>query len=497
MFFCLLATVLSSVDPSCPLHSKKPRKTIGQLRPSDLPSVPNFMSWSNTSTKHTNIHFGDKDSEQVIAEGNVTWEHLSVTSGFSVLPGLVRTREVEHILGLVNSSDLQFDTDPDTVDQMTSHEFYVFQDQYGKESDAGQVDADPVLFAQRRSVRKKLQKIMMPIIENRINVYLKHRFKECQVKACVPCSSLIRRYRPGERNSHGQHRDGPALVTVVVALADHGRDFSGPGLYISTGRNRYGIAAAKGDTIVHQSDLEHGVEVIGERWSWILWYRDTKSCEMSSAAKWSRDCAKSGNPICEYMYAWRMHLNPQLSERQALAKSIQWFRRSANHGYPQAMFQLAKNRLESEDLQGAKHWLRRGIEKRDADASYYMAQLLIMNSTGPNSTQAREAVFLLEDAAQAVSSPETGATYAMYNLGIAHLFGYGGLSVNATLAAEWFEASGLPEGLMSVSFLRKSAGYPGEAQEWKKRAERQGFGISRTQTRRGVLHIWPGPAPRW
>jgi hypothetical protein len=34
-------------------------------------------------------------------------------------------------------------------------------------------------------------------------------------RACRPCFSLVRRYLPHERQRHGIHRDGQAIVSVV------------------------------------------------------------------------------------------------------------------------------------------------------------------------------------------------------------------------------------------------------------------------------------------
>ena len=52
----------------------------------------------------------------------------------------------------------------------------------------------------------------------------------------------------------------------------------------------------RGDAAVHQSDLYHGVDVRGgERWSWILWYRDSSSCT-DHGHEWFTACAVNRNP---------------------------------------------------------------------------------------------------------------------------------------------------------------------------------------------------------
>ena len=79
----------------------------------------------------------------------------------------------------------------------------------------------------------------------------------------------------------------------------------------------------------------------------------------------------------------------------------------------------------------------------DPDCNYGLAQMHLKNATLPN--RAAVAVEAFEAAAR------HGHAFAAYNLGVAHLFGHGVLP-NADLAAAWFEASGLPEGLLAASF---------------------------------------------
>ena len=62
---------------------------------------------------------------------------------------------------------------------------------------------------------------------------------------------------------------------------------------------------------------------------------------------------------------------------------------------------------------------------------------------------------------------------ARYNLGVAWLYGFGGLPRNPDTAVAWFHASGLPEGMMAVA-MHKGLGK--EADVWKERAHSRGFG---------------------
>ena len=64
----------------------------------------------------------------------------------------------------------------------------------------------------------------------------------------------------------------------------------------------------------------------------------------------------------------------------------------------------------------------------------------------------------------------------MYNLGVAWLYGFGGVPRDPSVAAQWFRASGLPEGLMALSLFQRSQGLTDDADQLETRARRIGFG---------------------
>ena len=66
----------------------------------------------------------------------------------------------------------------------------------------------------------------------------------------------------------------------------------------------------------------------------------------------------------------------------------------------------------------------------------------------------------------------------MFNLGICHTYGYSQKygSKDFELAAEWFEASRLPEGLFAKSLYLDSAGRKDEAEVYRQKAATLGFG---------------------
>ena len=108
---------------------------------------------------------------------------------------------------------------------------------------------------------------------------------------------------------------------------------------------RQAIALRKGDAVFHQYDLLHGVEVhdiagaTSTRWSWILWFKDSTTC-VQHGHEWSRQCAEAGDPMCQYTYGWRLHLNPLLTDQEKNDGRTYWMRESANGGFGEAMFKV-------------------------------------------------------------------------------------------------------------------------------------------------------------
>jgi hypothetical protein len=63
-------------------------------------------------------------------------------------------------------------------------------------------------------------------------------------------------------------------------------------------------------TFLYHQDLHHGVRVFdqrddggpAERWSWIMWFRDSDTCE-DHEPDWYHQCSEDGNPTCMYLRA--------------------------------------------------------------------------------------------------------------------------------------------------------------------------------------------------
>ena len=292
---------------------------------------------------------------------------------------------------------------------------FVFQKSGGKRNEAGQIDHDPAGFAARQPLRDALSAVMDPILHDRIDPYVRRRFPaQCGAdappeRACTPCSSLVRRYRPGERRSHNPHRDMLALVTVVVSLADYGTEYRG-GLYVSAGQGRQVVALNRGDAVVHQSDLLHGVDLgdeASERWSWILWYYDSTRC-VSRGHEWAKAAAEAGDAMHQHMcacalpiaaqfarfsalrrlrYGFRLRLDASLS-REAIAHGRQlWMRRAADAGFAES--QVAVGRLgKRRQPAAAEGWFGKPRRRR---GRVVLAQLAVRATWAAGASAAQSA----------------------------------------------------------------------------------------------------------
>ena len=70
---------------------------------------------------------------------------------------------------------------------------------------------------------------MDPLVAERITPFVRARYPQACARsaerACTPCYSLLRRYTTEERTTLYTHMDEHALVTVVISLGDHGREY--------------------------------------------------------------------------------------------------------------------------------------------------------------------------------------------------------------------------------------------------------------------------------
>lgn len=479
------------------------------LHPDKLPLLPVFSEWENTENRSVLLPAGPQE----VAEGSLVDSNGDSTQ-FAVLPGAMPRHIVADIRNLLEDPKAMrdFDQDPDTVDGMPTYEVFV-QDVIQESKDGSiKMDHSPQVLARRRPLREALKAKIHPVLVERVTPFIRKYYpKSCdrddESRACTPCSILIRRYLPGERRSHGSHYDGHALVTVVISLADYDTDYTG-GLYVGTGHGenaRRVVALSKGDAVVHRSDLLHGVKVeSGTRWSLIIWYRDSTTCQ-NHDKEWFKDCAEEGRAVCQQLYgskigepAKMLHWNMLAAEGGSVISQIK-----IGRAY---MGQLPSN-LPFSPKKAAALYMRATELAGAPDAHYALGQMLLDGHIRAKEDKVAEAVGHFEAAAY------LGHAYAAYNLGVAHLFGFGVKTRDKDLASLWFEVCGLPEGFMGVAMHRAGKGDKKGRKNWERRAKTMGFGTPWRKRARlatgsggagGVdLHSnWPikrgGPKPpRW
>jgi len=282
---------------------------------------------------------------------------------------------------------------------------------------------------------------------------------------------------------------------VVVSLTDYGDEYKG-GLYVSTkSSERHYVKLNRGDAVAHQSSLHHGVRVLdqrddggpSERWSWIMWFRDSDTCE-DHGREWHLSCAEEGNPTCMYLRA-----TTESSQEDVLM----WNQKASDAGHAQASVKLAYAYLKKlpshleYDRNKAMELFESAIAvSNEPDGHYGLATLYLegararIMSQPDNQSKQKAAVsamggpYVTKAISHLVEAAKGGHVFAMFNLGICHTFGYGTKSgeKDYELAAEWFEASGLPEGLQAKAMYLGSVGRTNEAREFNKKAQIMGFG---------------------
>lgn len=519
--------------------------------PLTLPKSHPLFEWPASQANAT-IPLGESSKEHEVAHATLDGPSGVGESSFIVLPALVTPQEVEAILGLLRGPHgsrgggapepgadgmvdgaVAFDLEPDSVDGESTHEFHL--ERHGS-IDApilaagfeGKPDGDPTVRAARKPLRQQLASVVRPILRERITPFVQAHFSNgsgfggtgCgelgSSRACTPCFSFVRRYRPNERHRHGVHFDMHALVTVVVSLSTHTRDYRG-GLYVAAagGRQRRTLALHAGDALVHQSDLMHGVQVDddgGERWSWVLWYKDSTSCRDYSH-EWNAAAAAEGNPLAQFLHAKRAHLKPFIEPADAVEESIRWLRASAEHGFGRAMndlgmmYKVGHGSLPRDEAIAAQ-WFRRAIvTSTEADALFNLGKMVLEGKASPpddlqveldSGTPARaharsEASAPLVAGGSAhdltrgaltlfLAAAEGGSSEAMQHIGIALLRGVGGVGTPDDVAAcQWLEAAGSAEAVYAAGSIHAKAGRPSNALRAWRRAANAGHAEARVK----------------
>eukprot|EP00961_Rhodomonas_salina_P016009 215400-Rhodomonas_salina.1 len=310
-------------------------KPFGQLHPSDLPPPVVFSNW----TRQYNVTLGGREitaSEGMVPQINNLEngsDSTSIEAKVYNLPQVLDAKTVKKMLKLLN--EITLDSDPDTVDGMPTYEVFIESPDL-RRPPSGQslkdvLEIKPDTREQRVNLRRELKKMMIPALEKVLTPFIRQTFsnvcnstKKGPSRACTPCYSLIRNYRHGSRSTHAAHYDGHAIVTAVVSLSDYGTEYVG-GLYVATGHgDQQYLSLSRGDAAVHDTTLLHGVKVHDlpdnpektQRWSWILWYKDSTDCEDHSH-EWFSDCSAAGDPMCQQLHSTKVAFS--LRSRNAVA----------------------------------------------------------------------------------------------------------------------------------------------------------------------------------
>merc|ERR1712238_536729 len=291
------------------------------------------------------------------------------------------------------------------------------------------------------------------------------------------------------------------------------------GLYVSSkGSERHYIKLNRGDAVVHQWDLHHGVNVLdttannvttSERWSWIFWMRDSSTCDDHSK-QWYIECSKEGNPACMYLRATVEDNSDGIIEWNEKASDAGYALASVKLGY--AYLKKLPSTLEF-DMKKAQSLFINAIQTmNEPDGHYALASLYLLQVKQQIQTMEQQIRKVLQDGLiapkviQAIGhlkeAAKCGHPFAMFNLGIVHLYGYGygvrsdndiidnnsdsnsHTKTNPTFAGMWFEASGLPEGFMVKTMQLTSLGLQKEATSFQQKAITLGYGSSWRQQAR-------------
>jgi TPR repeat protein len=405
-----------------------------------------------------------------ILDAHLTWPDLPAAppASFSILPALVAPAEVASLLALLRPHAGHLDEDADSVDGLATREIYLEKD--GSVDAiariAGKPDADAAVRASRGALRAALLSVTRPVQAQRLVPLVNARYpRACAPSPCRVCHSLVRRYAQGERLEHPRHFDVQALVTVVVPLSTSGADFEG-GLYVSTGATEALLPLAAGDAVVHQSNLLHGVAVGeragGERWSWILWFKNVSagsSCDGEDGSGWAAADAAAGDPVAAFLHARRAR-SPTTARH--------FLRRSAEAGFSRAANELGHSLRQGGGAarrEEGLRWLKTAAAAGEAEGLYNLALAEVGQGGGGNETLA---VALWGEAAR------RGLAVAAANVAVAFASGKGGVARDLAAAAAWWERAGDGDSLQLAARVVESEGDAARGAALLERAARVG-----------------------
>lgn len=405
-------------------------------------------------------------------QGSLSWPNLPAASPavFHVLPALVSAADASALVE--HASKMPLDDDPDSVDNAPTFEVYLERSGSveGIRAIGGKPDARDDVFAARGAARSALAAIAAPVVARRILPFVNARYRDaCGGTECVVCHSLIRKYVDGERLAHPTHFDVQALVTVVVSLS-RADAFSG-GLYVSVGAGtERTLTLQQGDAVVHQSNLLHGVRVgAGERWSWILWFKNSaraEQCDSVNATEWDVHAAARGDAVAAFLVARRA---------ESPVTRARWLRASAAANFSRAQNELGQLLREgargvARNVTAARELLERAADAGEPEAFFNLGLL-----AAADGEEAR-ALSLFHRAALA------GVPQAAFNVGVSFYSGRGGVDKDLAMAARWFDHAGGADALLLSAQIAEALGW-GDVRERLARAAAAGSKEARERLR--------------
>jgi len=443
----LLLAIPSQAEEGACTVPKDPSVPFVPIRPCDLPPPQYLEGWKNSTIA---VPTGQMLSLSQVQVQQTTHARV-VPVRVSVLNQLIPLERVAQIRQLLQ--DVKLDRDPDTVDALPTYELFLFSPSLGHVP--AKHDNDPA----RQQLRNDILALVQPLIQERLTPFVNQQLCQPQQKECFPCYSLIRRYQEVDRLSHAVHHDGHACVTAVVSLSDYDAEYQG-GLYVSGEPDKRFLRLNQGDAVLHQFQLRHGVNVLsGTRYSLIVWYLDSDSCT-PNPYDWFQEC--DDNPVCWHLQSTVDDPALSTTPEQQIQRQTRLLQKAAHAGVGTAAMKLGRAYAQwipsphAKNLTQARQYFEMAAETANDPEGYYgLAHLELLQLRDNNNHNHKASLSQVVEYLQAGAM--RGHAFSMFNLGIAHLFGYG-LDANPALAAEWFEQSGLPEGLAMASSHAESMG---------------------------------------
>ena len=244
------------------------------------------------------------------------------------LGSLFTAEEAAAVVELLADAPRTFSTAPDSTDLQPAFEATLLN--RGRVIDDDDDSSLSAAGASAAAVARKawLEHAIGDRVRRCVTPFVREKFR---CPKCVPCVSIARRYRQGERLQVSPHRDVQSLVTMTVELQHAQPAPESGGLYLMSGDSgipNYPFLRA-GDAFLHNYELLHGVKVsCGNamkglelqqctRYSLVVWFQeDEAKCvaggEIEQAEAMLRRSADAG--VAEGRYRWALYvLSPLLA----------------------------------------------------------------------------------------------------------------------------------------------------------------------------------------